>query len=285
MNGIDISNWQRGFDLKKYRPDFVIVKATEGISYVDKSCDNFIQQAISNNIPWGFYHFARPNNASTEAEFFYNNTKGYTRKGIPVLDFEDSRCSNDWLNTFVSRYHDLSGVFPWIYMNSDFINNKKYGTPYVKNNCGLWLAGYPSSKRTTTYPATPCPYEHNGWTLAAWQFTDKYLTGNIEVDADIFYGNVNAWNLYANPESKQPINTSPSTLDLATRVINGEYGNGTKRREALGARYAEVQSEVSKIYQMANDAIRGKYGNGQSRKNALGSYYPIVQQVINTLSN
>lgn len=41
MNGIDISNWQRDINLSAIKADFVIVKATEGIGYVDKSCDAF----------------------------------------------------------------------------------------------------------------------------------------------------------------------------------------------------------------------------------------------------
>lgn len=40
MNGIDISNYQATLDLAKVPYDFVIVKATQGTSYVNPSCDN-----------------------------------------------------------------------------------------------------------------------------------------------------------------------------------------------------------------------------------------------------
>ena len=33
LNGIDISNWQKGIDLSKVPCDFVICKATEGTGY------------------------------------------------------------------------------------------------------------------------------------------------------------------------------------------------------------------------------------------------------------
>ena len=64
LRGIDISNWQRGFDLASTKPDFVIVKATEGLNFVDKTCDGFVQDAIKLNIPFGYYHFASLKDAS-----------------------------------------------------------------------------------------------------------------------------------------------------------------------------------------------------------------------------
>lgn len=39
MNGIDISSWQSGIDLAKVPCDFVIIKATEGLTYVNPDCD------------------------------------------------------------------------------------------------------------------------------------------------------------------------------------------------------------------------------------------------------
>ena len=45
MNGIDISNHQKGLNVSKVPCDFVIMKATEGTTFVDKYCDGFYQQA------------------------------------------------------------------------------------------------------------------------------------------------------------------------------------------------------------------------------------------------
>ena len=72
LYGIDISHWQNGLDLSKIMADFIIIKATEGIKFVDSKCDHFYQQAKSLNKLLGFYHFARPqNDAIQEARFFY----------------------------------------------------------------------------------------------------------------------------------------------------------------------------------------------------------------------
>lgn len=281
MKGIDISHWKQGFDLSSARPEFMIAKATEGITYVDKCCDGFIQDAIRLDIPFGYYHFARSNDAEAEAEFFYAQTKGYTGKGIPVLDLEVPNGSA-WAEAFCKKFYELSGVKPWFYASSDYINNKGYGTTWLRENCGLWIAGYP--KTYTSYPeSAECPYRNNGWTLAAWQFTDCLAIGGMKVDANFFYGDRDAWARYASSNGQASAVDNVSALELATKVIKGEYGTGKARRDTLGSRYNEVQEKVNDLYAKANDVIKGKYGNGQTRKSKLGSEYAIVQYIVNDI--
>lgn len=287
LRGIDISNWQKGFSVTSAKPGFMICKATEGNSFVDPTCNMFVQQAKAAGIPWGFYHFARPGDAATQAEYFYKHTWNYVGKGIPVLDFEDTRLTNDWLNSFVLKYHELTNVFPWVYMNSDFVNNRRYGTDYVKKNCGLWLAGYP--QKLTAYPAgSECPYKHDGWTLAAWQFTSSLSMGGMNIDGDFFYGDANAWNAYATGGvgSRQPDLSQYTDWQLARRVIEGRYGNGTTRAETLGDRYKSVQAKVNLLVsgtdaQLAKYVWSGEVGNGKDRQYVLGSRYAAVQNAVN----
>lgn len=275
LKGIDISNWQRGFDLASTKPDFVIVKATEGLNFVDKSCDGFVQDAIKLNIPFGYYHFARFNDPAKEASYFYDNTKNYVGKGIPVLDFEVPN-PNSWLETWCKTFYGLSGVRPWVYMSSDYINNHGYGTSWVKSNCGLWLAGYP--RAYTGYPGPDCPYKHAGWTLAAWQFTSSLAMGGMSIDGDFFYGDRTAWDRYVGSGQN-----NVSVLELASATIKGEYGIGAARKAALGSRYDEVQAKVNNLYAKANRVIKGSYGNGADRRNALGDEYGIVQYIVNNM--
>ena len=80
MNGIDISNHQASMDLAKVidttGTDFVILKASEGISFVDRYCDRFYRIAQEKGKQLGFYHFARSelNSAKAEAEFFWKGS-------------------------------------------------------------------------------------------------------------------------------------------------------------------------------------------------------------------
>ena len=284
MKGIDISNWQKGFDLADASPDFVIVKATEGLGLVDKYCDGFVQDALRLNIPFGYYHFARSNDPAAEAKYFYSNTRGYVGKGIPILDFEVPN-PNSWIETWCKTFYQLSGIKPWFYTYSDYINRQGYGTPWVKANCGLWLAGYP--RAYTGYPRPDCPYRHDGWTLAAWQFTSSLAMGGMTIDGDFFYGGRKAWNAYAGTDgtgdSSDGMVPGPTLLELAADVIKGKYGNGADRRAALGSRYDEVQAKINDLYAKANKAIKGRYGNGADRRAALGDEYGIVQYIVNNM--
>lgn len=275
LKGIDISNHQKGFSLSATNPDFVIVKATEGLRFVDKYCDGFVQDALRLNIPFGYYHFARSNDPAKEATYFYDNTKNYVGKGIPILDFEVPN-SNSWIETWCKTFYQLSGIKPWFYTYSDYINNQGYGTPWVKANCGLWLAGYP--RAYTSYPGPDCPYKHAGWTLAAWQFTNSLAMGGMSIDGDFFYGDRTAWDKYVGSGQD-----NASVLDLASATIKGEYGIGAARRATLGSRYDDVQAKVNDLYAKANKVIKGSYGNGTDRRNALGDEYDIVQYIVNNM--
>lgn len=91
--------------------------------------------------------------------------------------------------------------------------------------------------------------------------------------------------------SEEPIKEK-STEELAREVIEGKYGNGDDRKNALGDRYAEVQARVNEILapapkpsvdilDLVRKAIRGDFGNGEDRKSALGSNYEEVQRQVN----
>ena len=291
MNGIDISNWKRGFSLEDTRPEFVIVKATEGIGFVDKSCDGFVQEAIRLDIPFGFYHFARRNDSRAEARFFHEQTMGYDKKGIPVLDLETGQ-SAEFVRNFMDEYHDLTGVWPWLYTSA--YNLRNVYSDLVAENCGLWVAGYP--RRMTDFPENPgCPYNVSGWELAAWQFTDCLDMGGFSVDANVFYGDREAWHRYADPGYNESGDASGDDasreLDdndwhLARQVIDGEYGNGDERRERLGDRYDGVQDCVNQLLHsnadiLADAVCNGEMGNGDERRYILAGRYLAVQNAVN----
>ena len=72
LKGIDVSNWQDGLSLFDVNVDFAIMKATEGVWFVDSCCDEWVQQAKQKGIKWGFYHYANDNDPEDEADFFIN---------------------------------------------------------------------------------------------------------------------------------------------------------------------------------------------------------------------
>lgn len=208
MNGIDISNWQSDLDLSKIACDFVIVKATEGVGFVDKSCDKFFQQGLKLGKKLGFYHFARPelNSAVKEAEFFYNNTKNYFGKGIPVLDWESSGKSNvTWALTWLNKVYELTGVKPMIYMSESVVNAYDW-SKVVAGDYGLWVAKYRDNQIDYNYNMSNAGNKPSvkWWSFyAMWQWTScGRLDGyNASVDCDLFYGDAATWDAYVGKSS------------------------------------------------------------------------------------
>lgn len=193
LRGIDISNHQAGIELPALFPsiDFCICKATEGIGFVDRLCDGYVTELIKAGKPFGYYHYARDNGAHGEADFFYENTLGYTHKGIPVLDWEENQ-SVSWVNAFVERYHSKTGVWPWIYANP-----WRFNQGGVHAECGRWIAQYPNVINPGLDYALPDAPETDGL-VCAWQYASDGRVpgygGNLDVNA--FFGNIDAWNAY-----------------------------------------------------------------------------------------
>lgn len=304
LKGIDISGYQKDIDLSKLTDqiDFVIVKATEGIGFVSDCCDKQYQQAKKLGIKRGFYHFARKNDAAKEAEYFRENTKGYEGDGIPVLDWEDGQ-SIDWVNRFVERYHELTGVWPWVYGNAWRFNE---GT--VNTNCGRWLAGYPKNGITDIDYGidNDCPYSVSNGLVCAWQFSSSVrLSGyGSNLDGDVFYGTKEAWDKYANPKGAASgtgstsgggsssgsgsVTPSGSTLDLVYHIVTNDI-NGDARRDYCGSRYDEVQDFINDTHDASASTLAewikaGKYGNNPVRETvieACGGKYQEAHDIIN----
>lgn len=216
MRGIDISNWQNGINpLKLSGVEFCICKATEGLTYVSPDCDRVVQLCRKGGLPWGFYHFGRNNDAVIEADWFISNCKNYFGEGIPVLDWEDGQ-SVSWVNQFVQRVYERTKVWLWVYGNPWRFDQGK-----VNENCGRWLAQYPSSLNNpgidTALPERPTI--KNGL-ICAWQFaSDIRISGwNGNLDGNIFYGDKVAWEKYAKGKlsstSNDPLQKPKETITV-----------------------------------------------------------------------
>ena len=260
LKGIDISKWQTGIDLSKVDCDFVIVKATEGIGYVDRKCDSFYQQAKRLGKKLGFYHFARPrNDAVREAQYFYNNTKNYFGEAIPILDWEaENKSDVAWAKRWLDEVYRLSGVKPVIYMSESVVNS--YDWSSVANaDYGLWVAKYRDNNPDYNYNMANAGSRPKvkWWKFyCMWQWTSSgRLNGyNGNLDCNVFYGDGTTWDKYAGKSgTTQPVKpTQPvkkSNEEIANEVINGAWGNGEDRKKRLtdaGYNYTVVQAIVNK---------------------------------------
>lgn len=212
LNFIDISSYQADLNLVAVSNSIqgVIVKATEGTSYVNPYCDRHYQQAKSANLLRGFYHFASSSDPLAEAAFFYRNVLGYLHDGIPVLDWEGNQ-TVDWVNSFVRQFHNLTGIWPWIYANP-----WRFNQGGVEQNCARWVASYPEVSHPTFAQAVSWKCPNADGNVVAWQFcSDGRLSGyNANLDCSVYYGDRESWLRYADSES------------LGGSIAGGDGGNG-----------------------------------------------------------
>lgn len=270
MNGIDISSWQRDINLSAVKADFVIVKATEGIGYVDKSCDGFFQKALSLGKKLGFYHFARPtanNDPIREADFFYENCKGYFGKAIPILDWEAENKHNvAYAKKWLDRVYQRSGVKPVIYMSESVAN--AYDWSSVANaDYGLWVAKYRDNNPDYNYNMANAGSRPNvkWWKFyCMWQWTSSgRLDGyGSNLDCNVFYGDAATWDKYVGKSTSTTKPASKTTDQLAEEVIAGLWGNGSARKKRLtaaGYDYNAVQNIVNQKMAAKNQTAHVYY--------------------------
>ena len=283
MNGIDISNWQKGIDLDNVPFDFMICKATQGTTFVDRYCDTFVQKAIRLGKPWGVYHYVNGSNAEAEATHFVEACKGYIGNGILAVDWERDQ-NRQWgnlsyLRLLLSAIIDKTNIQPLIYASAS-----SFPWDIARElNCGTWVAQY-ANERATGYQNDP--WNENAYTCTIRQYSScgKLPGYGNYLDLNKAYITAAQWAEYANPSGNDTDSTATvDVLQLATDTIKGKYGTGIPRKEALGSNYEAVQAKVNNLYAKANDVIKGKYGNGSARKEALGSEYAIVQYIVNDI--
>ena len=303
INGIDISSWQRDINLSAVKADFIIVKATEGIGYVDKSCDMLFQKALSLGKKLGFYHFARPtanNDPIREADFFYENCKGYFGKAIPILDWEAENKQNvAYAKAWLDRVYQRSGVKPVIYMSESVVNS--YDWSSVANaDYGLWVAKYRDNNPDYNYNMANAGSRPKvkWWKFyCMWQWTStgrlNGYSGNL--DCNVFYGDGTTWDKYAGKSgtaskpapAPAPAPARKSNEVIAQEVINGAWGNGEDRKKRLtdaGYNYTVVQAIVNKKIAARNQSVYYVVKRGDTLS-AIASKFGTTYQHLAQLNN
>ena len=205
MRGIDVSSHQGKIDPTKLpQVEVCITKATEGKTYVNPECDRVVQLCRKAGLPWGFYHYARNNDAVAEADFFVSTCWNYFGEGVPALDWEEDQ-SVEWVNRFLQRVYDKTRVWCWVYGNA-----WRFDQGTVNRNCGRWVARYPNVLRPSSEWALPERPKVDGL-MCAWQFaSDGKVSGyDGKLDVDVFYGGPGQWRAYARGDRGDADDTAP----------------------------------------------------------------------------
>lgn len=186
----------------------VIVKATQGTSYVNPRCNHQWDLAGQLGKLRGLYHYAGGGNPEAEAQYFINNIKNYVGKAVLILDWESyqnaSWGNSNWSLRFANEVHRLTNVWPLIYVQESAL----WQVANCASKCGVWVAKY-ASMSWNSWTLPDMSVSSGAFTcLTGWQFTGG------DMDRSIFYLDANAWNKIASGDDT-----------IANQVTNGFVQN------------------------------------------------------------
>lgn len=191
----------------------VIVKATQGTSYVNPKCNHQVDLAKSLGKKLGYYHYAGGGDPVAEADYFISNIKNYIGTGILIIDWEKSQNSAfgdiNWVRKFVDRVHEQTGVWCVIYVSESAISQ----VANCANDCGLWVAKYASM-------------HWNNWTIPNMNVSSgafPYITGwqytGDDMDRSVWYVDEAGWDKLAKANTANPTPTVQPTVNKTEKVV------------------------------------------------------------------
>ncbi|MGC0366693.1 lysozyme [Rhodococcus sp. 27YEA15] len=206
-SGPDVSSWQHvdgtGIDWAQVRASghqFAMVKATEGLGYVNPY---FVQDCLlmrAAGVSRGAYHYADVRQSpEAQAALYSLVVLGINGPGDlpPVLDLEDAKGLPpaqviDWAHRYLDTVQALTGRQPIIYTYPNFWRSAMANTTEF-NHYPLWIADYNGQSAPG-----PLPGGWANWTF--WQTTDSGRIPGISANTDInvYSGAQGNFDVYAN---------------------------------------------------------------------------------------
>lgn len=280
LNGIDISSHQddHGINISKVEADFVIIKVSGGSAahpYTNPKWKENADKVLKAGKLLGLYHFAgeygEKRTGISEAEFFLKQIKGYEKKAILCLDWEQTAESfpisyaKEWLDTVAKA----TGSTPLFYARAGYIN---------KVNCSsikqypLWMASY-LNKYTNGSGYINNP--DNTWNTGAWSKMTIYqysstrkIKGYSEnLDCNVFYGTKQDWTKLCGTKTTntESINSKPSQTQTKNQP---KYAVYTKQNKWLDTMEGLIDTNGG------NDDYAGIFGNSCTYVgiNGVGKY-------------
>lgn len=275
LKGCDVSSWQSP-SLMDFSPyDFVIIKASEGVTITDKHHKAHYENATKLKKLTGFYHYARPeyNTAEAEAKHFVSIIQPYIGKSILALDYEGNalKYGANWAREWLDKVYELTGVRPVIYLQGSAVPNY---AKVMQGNYGLWVAAW-GARNPAVSP----------WgSYALWQYRGDPL------DLDYFNGDEAAFKRYAATNNKEAVKPKKTIEELANEVIDGKWGNGAARiakLTAAGYDYKAVQNRVNTIMAANKTEIVYTVKSGDTLSGIAAKYGTTYQAIAkkNNISN
>lgn len=300
MQGIDVSDWQPAYVTQTTEYDFALIKATQGTGNSNVNFDAQVANVLNRGKGLGLYHFANGGSVQAEADAFLNRARPYIGRAVLALDWESCLAyggggcvqdnpqwgNGDWIRRFVRYIHTKTGVWPLVYVQASAVNQVPSD---VRANCGLWVAQY-ATNNPTGYQTAPWRIGLYGEAVRQYSSTGRLNGYNGDLDLNIFRGNRDQWDKYANPgkASKSSGNTAKPSVSslsqgvnweaLAIAVIRGDYGNGNARRTNVNNAYG------SGAYERVQSIVNKRLGTTNSMASAATGARSVVVKSGDTIS-
>lgn len=165
---IDASHWQKiepdGFaQMRAFGVRGVILKATQGNSYIDKTYKVRCKAAANADLLVGAYHFGTDGDGETQAKHFLDVVQP-TEGMLVTLDFEPNSGHEMSINeaqVFLETIEQSIGRKAVLYAGFSMLDGRMGAAIDYFGTHRLWLAAY------NNHPKTPAP-----WTVPwLWQFS------------------------------------------------------------------------------------------------------------------
>lgn len=180
MQGVDVSHYQGDVNFKEVERsgiEFVYVKATEGVKYVDPRYHTNVEKLLDTSLLTGAYHFFRPDDdVIDQANHFISRVSHGKHTLPPMLDVEVSGT--------ISRQELSSRVMQWL----EYVEKKLQCRPVLFSNAGFWQQYLgPSFDKyifwLSDYETSPkVPAGLTNWRI--WQYSDTAKVKGISNNVD-----------------------------------------------------------------------------------------------------
>lgn len=256
IKAVDVYNGTRrnGLDFVRVKAagyDLAIVKATEGVNYVDPSFSANVGDARAAGMLVGAYHFMRATPIEQQAQDFLAAIKGHGPYAMLAIDVENPSPKSAEISslgkegimsrimTLYNAIRDAGYTCPvYVYASASWFRSLIDADSLRAAGMKIWMAAYSTD--------TPDNTDHSAeWDMWQW-CSDGHvdgITGNV--DCDVVYRGIE--DVTSEPAKPATLSAKPATpADATYTVKSGDT------LSAIAAKYGTTYQELAKINGIAD---------------------------------